>query len=122
MIVPVPACDDSSTHRRTFVGWAAGLAVGVPHAAYLGRGRVTDAVAEASARTGRLRRLDDHMGGADTYPIYLAEMDGPATAARRGDTTEAARRGLLSGLAKQGLNAGFSSFDAGWQPESSRLF
>ena len=97
--------------------------MGVPPAAHLTGSRLTHAaVIHASLRTARLRRLDDYLGGAHTYPIYVAEMDATAKAIRDGRGSETAERGLLGVLAEQAQMAGFSAFDAGWQPEAERLF
>ena len=49
-------------------------------------------VAQLRQRTARLRRLDDYLGGADTYAVYAAELNATADLAREAVTTEAFRR------------------------------
>ena len=124
MVVSVPGWADPAMRRRSFVGMAAGLAVGLPQAAYdiPGRRRTEPAVAQAVLRTARLRRLDDYLGGTDTYAIYLAEVESTAALLRAGNHSESTGRGLLAALAEQAQMAGFSAFDAGWQSEAERLF
>jgi transcriptional regulator with XRE-family HTH domain len=123
MVVPVQAGDPFGMDRRSFVGLAAGLAVAAPGAGYLGSGSFGDpAVTSAHLRTARLRRLDDYLGGADTYPIYLAEMDSTAAVLRDRRVPSTVERGLLSVLAEQAQMAGFSAFDADWHNEAERLF
>jgi transcriptional regulator with XRE-family HTH domain len=126
MVVPIGGWKDPRLRRRSFVGWATALAVGVPQAACLVsqsyRPLTDPVVTEARLRTARLRRLDDYLGGVDTYPIYAAEIDATAAAVRDSRGSEAAELGLLGVLAEQAQMAGFSAFDAGWQVEAERLF
>ncbi len=69
--------------RRELV--AAGLAAALPHSLLThGRHIGTATPARLLQRTARLRRLDNHLGGADTYHLYAAEVD--ATAAKRPPT------------------------------------
>lgn len=124
MVAPAPHWRDLDLRRRTVVGLAAGLAAGlatgIPGRPYVGRGgRLVD---QARTRTARLRRLDDHLGGADTYRLYLAEMDATGARVREGGETEITTRELLAVMAEQAQMAGFSAFDAGWHAEAERLF
>jgi transcriptional regulator with XRE-family HTH domain len=126
MVVPMRGWRDPRVRRRSFVGWAAGLAVGMPQASLRASsctGSLTNSVvAQAALRTARLRRLDDYLGGADTYSIYIAEMDATAAVIRDGRGSESTERALLAVLAEQAQMTGFSAFDAGWQSEAERLF
>jgi len=81
-----------------------------------------DVVAVARLRTARLRRLDNHLGGADTYSLYAAELDTTTAAVRAGGGSETTDRGLLSVMAEQAQMAGFSAFDAGWFHDAERLY
>lgn len=74
-------------------------------------GRLGDSdVERLYCRTARLRRLDDIMGGADTYAVYAAEVDNTARLIK--NTTSGTRR-LTALLAEQSQMAGWSAFDAG---------
>lgn len=110
--------------RREFVSAAAGLAVGLPHVPDLAGGRHLGpgTVNRLGRRTARLRRLDDFLGGADTYRVYASELEATTTLVREGTYTQATGRGLLTLLAEQAQMAGFSAFDAGWLDEAERLY
>lgn len=89
-----------------------------PHAATLpppppGHGLV-DRLRE---RTARLRRLDDYLGGAETYPLYAAELRWTTALAR-----DDARPALLAVVAEQAQQAGWAAFDAGYLTEAERLY
>jgi tetratricopeptide (TPR) repeat protein len=102
----------STVRRREFLnlGTAAAYVLAAPSAG--------QDVAARTARTARLRRLDDYLGGADTYTAYAAEMRRTADALR--DSPDDA--GLLGVMAEQEQMTGWAAFDAGWQAEASRLF
>jgi transcriptional regulator with XRE-family HTH domain len=105
--------EDPSVRRREFL--AASVAVALPSFE-------SDPVERARLHTARLRRLDDHLGGADTYPLYAAELDATTALIAGGGNTDTVKRGLLSVAAEQAQMAGFSAFDAGWAAEADRLF
>jgi tetratricopeptide (TPR) repeat protein len=73
-------------------------------------------------RTARLRHLDDFLGGADTYPLYLSEFDATRSLINEASYTEATGRALLGVLAEQAQQAGWAAFDAGWHPTARRLW
>lgn len=106
--------------RRQFINVMAGLvlpAVGSTPT----RVGATD-VARMQRHTARLRRLDNVMGGGDTYAIYAAEVQ---RTTRLLDTTQHAepvRRSLLSLLAEQSQMAGWAAFDAGHQIDARRHY
>jgi transcriptional regulator with XRE-family HTH domain len=124
MVSPAPHWKDPELRRRTVVslaaGLTAGLVTGVSPDPYVGSGQRL--ITQAQIRTARLRRLDDHLGGADTYSLYLAEMEATGVRAREGGESESTTRGLLAVMAEQAQMAGFSAFDAGWHAEAERLF
>ena len=70
----------------------------------------------------RLRRLDDHLGGADTFNLYVAEADKVASLIKAGNSATATRRELHALYAEQAQQAGWAAFDAGWQQEATRMF
>jgi transcriptional regulator with XRE-family HTH domain len=103
------AVDDLETddvHRREFLVTAVGLAMTPLAPSRVGR---TD-VARLYRRTARLRRLDDIMGGADTYPLYAAETEGTARLMREATTDT---QPLTALLAEQQQMTGWAAFDAG---------
>ncbi|WP_256790499.1 MULTISPECIES: hypothetical protein [Frankia] len=73
-------------------------------------------------RTARLRRLDDILGGGETYDLYLAEYEATSAIVQNSSYDEATGRALLSVLAEQAQQAGWAAFDAGNHTEASRLY
>ncbi|WP_198287111.1 helix-turn-helix transcriptional regulator [Frankia sp. QA3] len=73
-------------------------------------------------RTARLRRLDDILGGGETYDLYRAEYEATSAIVQSSGYDEATGRALLSILAEQAQQAGWAAFDAGNQAEASRLY
>ena len=74
-----------------------------------------DVVDELTQRLVSLRKLDNTLGGADTYRLYAAEAD--LTGLLRllgGAHRDAVHRGLLALHAEQSQQAGWAAFDAGW--------
>ncbi|MFD5788551.1 helix-turn-helix domain-containing protein [Streptomyces sp. NPDC127037] len=76
--------------------------------------RITDTyVDRLRARTTRLRRLDDVLGGGDTYRVYHAEVQATKTLLRDRSFIGNARRQLTGLLAEQAQQAGWAAYDAG---------
>ncbi|HWO64658.1 MAG TPA: hypothetical protein VNO31_31940, partial [Umezawaea sp.] len=104
--------------RREFVGLLATTALPLTsssRAASPGRGTrlgVSD-VRRLAARTARLRRLDNLLGGADTYQHYRAEAAATAATLKAATCSASVRRSGLSTLAEQQQLAGWAAFDAG---------
>ncbi|MDP8969369.1 MAG: XRE family transcriptional regulator [Actinomycetota bacterium] len=73
-----------------------------------------DVVDELARRLVRLRKLDIHLGGADTYHLYAAEADLSTSLITEGTNLATVHRGLLSVHAEQSQQAGWAAFDAGW--------
>lgn len=73
-------------------------------------------------RTARLRRLDDLLGGGDTYRMYLAEFHRTKALLRECTYTEAIGKALLSVLAEQAQQAGWAAFDAGKHTDARSLY
>ncbi|MGW9496605.1 XRE family transcriptional regulator [Streptomyces prasinus] len=79
-------------------------------------------VAQLRARTARLRRLDNILGGGDTYRVYLSEYQHTKGRLRTAGTTPDTRRSLLSLLAEQAQQAGWAAFDGGRPAEAGSLY
>lgn len=98
--------------RRDFLGLA--IAAPLVDPQQLGGRRVDGSlVRQLRARTARLRRLDDIMGGDETYPLYASEVATTRSLIGTATYTEETGRGLLSVLAEQAQQAGWAAFDAG---------
>lgn len=73
-----------------------------------------DLVEELARRLVRLRKLDNHLGGADTYHLYAAEAELSAHVISGGTHQSSIHRSLLGIYAEQSQQAGWAAFDAGW--------
>lgn len=117
---------DAGPERREFLKAtaAASLAVGLPDLTRpAAGGRIGGDVPEKlRQRTARLRRLDDVLGGGDTYRTYLGEYQSTRVLLRGRSYTEATGRGLLSVLAEQAQLAGWAAFDGGRHAEAHGLY
>jgi transcriptional regulator with XRE-family HTH domain len=82
----------------------------------------TTAVAHLRERTARLRRLDDVLGGGDTYRVYSAEYQATKGILRTGTYSETVMRELLALLAEQAQQAGWAAFDGGREREAAALY
>jgi tetratricopeptide (TPR) repeat protein len=109
--------------RREFLGVAT-TAVAVPMIADLAGGSRVGAemVEHLLLNTARLRRLDDFLGGADTYSMFAAEVHATARLLQSCTYQESVGRRLLAVLAEQAQLAGWAAFDAGWQAEAHHMF
>ncbi|MGW3074769.1 MULTISPECIES: helix-turn-helix domain-containing protein [unclassified Kitasatospora] len=105
---------EPDVNRRQFMAAGAGIAV-IPAIDYLGSGRRlgADVPRQLRARTARLRRLDDFMGGGDTYAMYCKELGDTVRLVDEGAYTENTGTGLRSVIAEQAQLAGWAAFDAG---------
>lgn len=113
--------------RRTVLGSGAilaGLLSAAPHVDQLASGRHidTDAVEAIRARATRFRRLDDYLGGADTYRLYAGELEATGTLLNRGSYSEATGHQLAGLYAEQAQQAGWAAFDAGWHAQAEQLY
>jgi hypothetical protein len=88
LLLERPVEDSDPVHRREFAGLATGLALSPIIRPRFGSRLGMDEVRQLTHRTARLRRLDDHLGGMDTYDLYVAE----AKATRSWPTTRATAR------------------------------
>jgi hypothetical protein len=112
--------------RRQFVKATAtaGLAAGLAESAPVSRGRRIGAELPEwlRRRTARLRRLDEVLGGGDTYRVYIGEYQATKALIRDGSYSEETRRALLSVLAEQAQQAGWAAFDSGKAADATSLY
>lgn len=116
--------EGETVQRRAFIGVMAGLAVSAP-AMISGTAsqRIGPAeVARLEHRTARLRRLDDYLGGVDTYRLYASEAETTIELAKSAICTSVTRQALTSLIAEQAQLAGWAAFDAGMQPQAKRHY
>jgi tetratricopeptide (TPR) repeat protein len=118
--------EDDEVRRRQFFKTTAGagLAVGLPNLTHLTAGHRIgrDVPDQLRQRTARLRRLDNILGGGDTYRVYLGEHQTTKTMLREASYTEETGRALLSVLAEQAQQAGWAAFDAGKHDDARSLY
>lgn len=115
--------EDEEVRRREFIA-ASLAAAGIPTTfPFSDSGRIGPSTVERlRERTARMRRLDDFLGGADTYSIYLGEFEATTSLLKRSSYSETVGRALLSLSAEQAQQAGWAAFDAGRHPEAERLY
>jgi hypothetical protein len=123
----LPHMDGADTVlRRDFLRasvLSTGAALGLPVIQSGGGRRVGPQVpARLRLRAARLRRLDDVLGGGDTFRLYLAEYETTAELVRGATYSDAVGRELLSVLAEQAQQAGWAAFDVGDQTNATRLY
>ncbi|MBB5826485.1 helix-turn-helix domain-containing protein [Micromonospora carbonacea] len=87
-----------------------------------GRQVGTETVARVERRVGQLRRLDDHVGGAQTYAMVIAELEATAGLLRAGTHSEVVGRRLLAAAADLCQLAGFVAEDAGRTADARRYY
>lgn len=110
--------------RRDFMSTVGGLALSLPAATQptfgpqLGRGDTSQLL----ERTARLRRLDDVLGGADTYQLYAAELATTTALTKDARYTSSTGRTLMTVVAEQAQLAGWAAFDAGMQSEARQHY
>lgn len=79
-------------------------------------------VERVEQRVRQLRRLDDHVGGGETYAMVAAELDATAGLLREGAHTEAVARRLLVTISDLCQLAGFVAEDAGRTADARRYY
>lgn len=118
--------EDANVLRREFLGSAviAGLTTGLPQLTQVAVSRRigSDVISLLRERTARLRRLDDILGGADTFQVYAAELDATTGLLDHASYTETTGRDLLALAAEQAQQAGWAAFDAGRHADAERLY
>jgi tetratricopeptide (TPR) repeat protein len=96
---------------------AAGVLSAPPQIRLLSAGRriSADVPETLMQRLARLRRLDNYLGGSDTYHLYASELEATKTLNREAVCTENTRQQILATVSEQAQQAGWAAFDAGWQ-------
>jgi hypothetical protein len=108
--------------RREMIA-RAGMAVALPQTILdYGRWIGSEVPQQISDRTARLRRLDDYLGGADTYKMYSAELDSTVNLIQQGSYAGSTGQALLLVCAEQAQMAGWAAFDAGRYGDAERLY
>ncbi len=82
----------------------------------------SDFPAMLRSRTARLRKLDDVLGGGDTYRLYLAEYESTRSLVKKASSSTVVEKELLTILAEQAQQAGWAAFDMGDQANAERLY
>lgn len=125
---PVPLLlgnGDAAVLRRDFVKLGAGIAAtavaSVP-APTSGNRVGQSTVAQLRFTTVNLRRLDDHLGGGETFKLYLAEVRKTAHILKSARFPAGVRRELLELYAEQAQQAGWAAFDAGWEDRARQFY
>jgi len=108
--------------RRAFAGLATALALAPLTRSRHGSQIGATQVRQLQARTARLRRLDDHLGGMDTYAVYTSEMAATERLIKNASYSGATARALTGVLAEQAQMAGWAAFDAGRLADSRRHY
>ncbi|QNE74647.1 helix-turn-helix domain-containing protein [Streptomyces finlayi] len=110
--------------RRAILQAATGLAAALPTLHQTAPPlRITDTyVDRLRERTARLRRLDEVLGGGDTYRVYLGEVQRTKSDLRSASFTVGARRRLTALLAEQAQQAGWAAFDGGRPRDAVALY
>ncbi|GAB3472579.1 hypothetical protein [Actinophytocola sediminis] len=106
--------------RREFIGAAAGGLLGMSpvfHPDLQFNAGESD-VRYLLDRTARLRRLDNYLGGRDTYQTYLSELTSTIEYVRTVSTKPSIRVKLVGVLAEQAQLTGWAAFDAGMHVEA----
>lgn len=100
------------------------LLIEPPQAAELTSGRHIGhaLVQRVEARVRHLRRMDDVIGGRDSFAIVTREVDATAAAIRDGSYAEPIRSALLVALAELCQLAGWVLDDAGRHDQATRYF
>lgn len=81
-----------------------------------------EAVDELRARTVRVRRLDDYLGGGDTYRLYADELAETVRLINECSYTGPVGKELVSIAAQQAQQAGWAAFDIGDHATARRLY
>lgn len=69
-----------------------------------------------------MRRLDEHLGGADTYRTYAVELEETPALIRDASYTQETGRRLAGVFAEQAQQAGWAAVDAGSHARADQLY
>lgn len=114
----------SEVDRREFLGAATGAVLGMTTAF---RPALSIRAGESDwrhllDRTARLRRLDNYLGGRDTYNVYASELASTVRYVRAVSCTSKIRAALVGVISEQAQMAGWAAFDAGMQAEAKQHY
>jgi hypothetical protein len=108
--------------RVSLAGATAALSLG-DALGKVAQGRVgSDLTSILRSRTARLRKLDDVLGGGDTFRLYLAEYESTKSLIKGARHTTELGKELLALLAEQAQQAGWAAFDMGDHVTARRLY
>ncbi|WP_344800994.1 helix-turn-helix transcriptional regulator [Actinokineospora diospyrosa] len=116
--------EDMDVDRRDFMRVASGAFLGMTdpfHRTLSPRAGTTDLDYLAN-RTARLRRLDNHLGGRDTYNLYLSEMSSTIGYVKHAHSNPQLERELIKIIAEQAQLTGWAAFDAGMHAEARKHY
>lgn len=111
--------------RRQFLTTSLGMSVALsPRTGALAQtGRIgNDAVEELRARAVRMRKLDDQLGGGDTFRLYAAELAETVRLINECSYTGPVGQKLLAILAQQSQQTGWAAFDIGDHSTARQLY
>ncbi|WP_157880290.1 helix-turn-helix domain-containing protein [Streptomyces katrae] len=120
-----PVDEENDVERRAFISLSAGAGLAaIRPSSLLGAGRRlgSDVPGQLAQRTARLRRLDDFMGGGDTYRLYVGELAETTRLVAEGVYTEGVGQQLRGIIAEQAQLAGWAAYDAGLYGEARRHY
>jgi transcriptional regulator with XRE-family HTH domain len=131
--VPMPdigSRKDHTVERRDFLKFGVTVGVGAAAAPNPTQLRRPDAAATITAddvaalrhRLQRLRKVDEVLGGADSYSLYAAEVNRTHELLKGPIAKSAVRVQLVSLYAEQAQQAGWAAFDAGWDDAAADLY
>ncbi|MFD7288920.1 XRE family transcriptional regulator [Streptomyces sp. NPDC059863] len=118
--------DGNDVRRRQFLRASSGAGLAVSLADLqrppIGNRLGKDVPDKLRRRTARLRRLDEVLGGDDTYRVYLGEYQNTKALLRTSSYAEDTGRAMLSVLAEQAQQAGWAAFDGGREVDAASLY
>jgi transcriptional regulator with XRE-family HTH domain len=114
--------DDALVDRRAFAGLATGVALAPLTRPRSGSRIGAPEIRQLHARTARIRRLDDHLGGMDTYAVYTSEAAATQRLIKQASYSQPTARALTGVLAEQLQMAGWAAYDAGRYGDSRRHY
>ncbi|MGH3972398.1 MAG: helix-turn-helix transcriptional regulator [Pseudonocardiaceae bacterium] len=104
---------EEPVRRREFIGVMAGFGQPLIDRPASGTRLGASDLDRLYRHTARLRRLDDVLGGADTYELYASQVRATEFLLSDGTYAESIGSGLQSLLAEHRQMAGWAAFDAG---------
>ncbi|USX51232.1 helix-turn-helix transcriptional regulator [Lentzea sp. HUAS12] len=110
--------------RREFIGAAAGAMLGMTttFGPALSRRAGESDWQYLLDRTARLRRLDNYLGGRDTYSLYASELEATKEYVKSVSCAPKMRTALVGVISEQAQMTGWAAFDAGMQAEATRHY